>query len=954
MTEARKHLSQLLRDAAKSDIERKLTFYSQGSLSMPNIITYSDLYKQARRYAGVLKGLHGFQHRKPVLLYLDDHCDAITWFWAVTLANALPVPAPAFPNAVEDRHKYLCHLASLLGSPLCITKETLMEQFDGNHGIQLHTVESLRRTSVNPTPATNGERGSTHEGPGPASSDTAVLMLTSGSTGNSKAVRLTHRQMLASVVGKALVRPLPSNKPLLNWIGLDHVANLLETHLLALHLNLDQVHVHATDVVSTPEIFFDLLSRHRVSRTFAPNFFLAKLVSAIQDSTNSWDLSSLEILISGGEANDVDTIVALNTIAERNGAGPNVVMPAFGMTETCAGSIYNTECPQSDMLAGRSVASLGHCMPGIEMRVVEHKDDGIHVVPLGEMGDLEVRGDVVFEGYYRGDEATRDAFTPDGWFRTGDRANVDQQGNLNLVGRVKEVFNINGVKYSCAHVQASLEQAVGARVDRLISFPSRAPKAATEQVTVAFIPLDHASDPEHLIAISNDIMRCCVLLTGSRPCVFSLRDPSSLPISALGKISKAKMRALFESGAFSAALDAHHTTTTTTLKAQSAQNGDGPQTPTETQLLADLHAVFGAPAALLGVDSCFFDFGFTSMDLIRLKRLVDRRRRRAPRTPLVTFLKHATVRSLAAALDAPSGSDASNYDPVVTLRAAGRKPPLWLLHPGVGEVLVFVPLAAHLAGDDDDRPVHALRARGFEAGERPWRGVDEAVAAYAAAIRARQPRGPYALVGYSYGAMLAFEVAKRLEGGGGGDVSGDGDAEEANQVRFLGCLNLPPHIAFRMRRLDRGLCLLHLALFLGLAGEAYAELAEGRLFGVPYDDAVAEIREVVDRRRLRELGLDEAGLLRWADLAFGLQSMAVDYEPKGLVDSIDVFHAVPLKAVAKSRDDWLENHLGKWKDFSRSEPRFHRVGGAHYTMLGPEHVAQFALTLKAALRDRGI
>lgn len=82
--------------------------------------------------------------------------------------------------------------------------------------------------------------------------------------------------------------------------------------------------------------------------------------------------------------------------------------------------------------------------------------------------------------------------------------------------------------------------------------------------------------------------------------------------------------------------------------------------------------------------------------------------------------------------------------------------------------------------------------------------------------------------------------------------------------------------------------------------------------------------------------------------------MAADYEPSGTVEVLDVFHARPLKVAAASPEDWVHNHLSHWKHFCRTEPRFHHVGGAHYTMLGADYVAGFASTLQAALKDRGL
>lgn len=101
--------------------------------------------------------------------------------------------------------------------------------------------------------------------------------------------------------------------------------------------------------------------------------------------------------------------------------------------------------------------------------------------------------------------------------------------------------------------------------------------------------------------------------------------------------------------------------------------------------------------------------------------------------------------------------------------------------------------------------VFALRARGFESGHSYFESLDDITSTYTIAIRRQQSRGPYAIAGYSYGAMIAFEFAKRLE-------REDGEPS----VQFLGIFNLPPHVKHRMSQLDWGLCLLNLCSFLGL------------------------------------------------------------------------------------------------------------------------------------------
>ncbi|TVY33327.1 Didemethylasterriquinone D synthetase, partial [Lachnellula occidentalis] len=102
------------------------------------------------------------------------------------------------------------------------------------------------------------------------------------------------------------------------------------------------------------------------------------------------------------------------------------------------------------------------------------------------------------------------------------------------------------------------------------------------------------------------------------------------------------------------------------------------------------------------------------------------------------------------------------------------------------------------------------------------------------------------------------------------------------------------------------------------------------------------------------LSLTPVALVKWANLAFDLQSMAVEYEPSGSVAKMDVFYCTPLAVVAQDREQWLREHLVLWRDFVRAGGvAFHEVAGEHYTMLGKDHVFTFQKTLKRVLKSRG-
>ncbi|KAI1371714.1 acetyl-CoA synthetase-like protein [Hypoxylon crocopeplum] len=969
-------LQDVLRRQAESSRQRRLLFYPLGNTSHAIEVTYGDLFHQAKHNSFRVRSLEEFKVSQPLLLHFDDHWDTILWFWSVLLAGGVPVISTPFSNAEEDRSQHIKALSGLLQAPVCFTRSRLLPLFDKDQYFRLKTVETLlgearagsaqcERPQCNVcggdsvNAVLDGVQNMDSDVCGSNSEEaiarrkdsTMMLLLTSGSTGNAKAVKFTHSQVLAAVAGKAALRPNPPDQPFLNWIGLDHVAGLIEIHLQALWLGVDQVHASAADVVPSPRIFLDLLSRHRVSRTFAPNFFLARLVSTIDVSEaaeREWDLSGLLGVVSGGEANDVKTCLAASTMFQNLGASTEVLIAGFGMTETCAGSIYNGQCPSYDIAQGNVIASLGKCISGAEMRITSPESITGLAGP-DEVGGLEVRGSVVFGGYYRNQNATDEAFTTDRWFRTGDRGFIDGNGNLNLVGRSKDVININGVKIATGDIQEAIEQALGDQVGRLVVFASKT--AYTERVTVAYVPAMFPISDETAAAIARLATRACLLRTGTCPLIFPLLEQSlpKLSISTLGKISRVKAAVLFANGEFDRDIEFHEHAMRRAAK-NSRKCDMKWATQAETQLIEDVAEALDTNAGMLDIhaDTCVFDIGFTSMHVIKLKYRIDRRL--GMDFPVVHIIKNLSIRSLAANIDAhvhrPKSLDLEHtpvrsYDPVIVLRPEGIKTPLWLVHPGVGEVLIFVRLAQNLARDN--RPVFALRAAGFEPGQQFFSSIQETVDIYTAAIRRRQPHGPYALAGYSYGAMLAFEIAKRLEGDGA-------------VVRFLGSFNLPPHIKTRIRQLDWSTCLLNLAHFLDLLPENVSDslVADGALDRLPHAVAMQQVLEMANAPRLKELGLDRKALMRWVDVAYSLQSMAMDYNPSGKVDSIDVFHAIPLKAVSNSREQWLCENLSRWEDFVREPPRFHGVQGAHYTMISAQYVKSFASTLMKALKARGL
>ena len=940
------NLSRVLEHAAAS--RAGLIIYPPGDTESPSRITYQDLLVSAKCKARFLHSLGAAAESPIILLHFDNHLDNIEWLWATVVAGFLPAISTPFVNDLGQRKKHLLHLNSTLDYPLMLTTARLKSQFLGIQQLKLHSIEEVQNecdfkdADDHPfdSPTTVVEHETFHRGTSANPQDLAVLMLTSGSTGHAKAVCLRHGQIIQAVKGKTEYHGTSSETVFLNWIGMDHVANLTEIHLHAMLMAAEQVHVHATDLLVQPSMFVSLLSKHRVAHTFAPNFFLAALRKSLETAAGAKlcdgaDLSKLRAIISGGEASVVETCDALTKLLGHYGVQGDFIRPGFGMTETCAGSIYGLSCPAYELRRGLEYGCLGSCIPGIQMRVVS---DAGSIAAQGEIGHLQVQGSIVFERYYNNTEATASSFTNDGWFVTGDRAFLDEAGNLNLSGRAKESIIINGVQHYPHQIESALEDAYlpGVVPSFFVCFAHRPPGSQTEHFCVAYCPTYAKHSIITRVETNDAIARISAMICGARPFQIIPLDRSQLPKSALGKISRIKIKTAFEAGLYQDILQEH-------LCALQAHKSSMRQkrilTETEKVVLSTFVGILELDSEGINLESNMLEAGTTSIDLLKMQKVLQTKFAIAD-LPLIVLLTNPTIAGMSAAIDRSKG-DASDkgfdYNPVVPLGTKGNRTPLWLVHPGVGEVLVFLNLAKFIT----DRPVYALRAKGFEQGEDFFDSIPEVVETYRECIRRTQPQGPYAIAGYSFGAMLAFEISKRLEA-------------EGENVRFLGSFNLPPHIKTRMNQLDWIEVALNLGCFLDLYSEEYQADISPDMHERKPQEVLSFIMDKAPPTRLAELSLTRPKLERWIALAHAMQNAAREYDPSGSVANIDVFYCTPLAFVSKDRQQWLEEHLKNWKDFSREEPRFHEVDGAHYTMLDPKNIYSFQRRLKAVLSERGL
>jgi 3-phosphoshikimate 1-carboxyvinyltransferase len=270
----------------------------------------------------------------------------------------------------------------------------------------------------------------------PTADATAQLLFTSGTTGEPKGVMQPSANLVRAVSMEIRHLGLDADDAVWAPSPLAHQTGFLYGMTLAIVLGVPQILQSEWDARRA----VSSLNAHRATFVQAATPFLADLVKAVQEIGEAPE--HLRIFVATGAT--VPRSLAEHA-SEVLGAK---VCGAFGTTETCLGAL-STPTDAPELRWGTD----GRVLDGVRLRVT---DDRGAVLPPGAEGNFEILSPTTFEGYLDRVDLTAEAFTPDGWFRTGDLAMVDESGYVRITGRIKDVINRGGEKIPVAEMEQLL------------------------------------------------------------------------------------------------------------------------------------------------------------------------------------------------------------------------------------------------------------------------------------------------------------------------------------------------------------------------------------------------------------------------------------------------------------------------------------------------------------------
>lgn len=345
-----------------------------------------------------------------------------------------------------------------------------------------------------------------------AATDLAVILYTSGTTGRSKGAMLSHGNLRANALTLQAYWGWRPNDVLIHALPIFHTHGLFVAANGALLNGSAMIWFNRFDAKA-------VIARLPEATIFmgVPTMYVRMLK---EPALGAEVCRSMRLFLAGSAPLLSQTF---DTWKERTG---HTIVERYGMSET----VMLTSNPYHAEAGERRAGTVGFALPGLGLRIV---DGAGALCASGAVGDIEVKGPSVFDGYWRAADLTRDAFTPDGWFRTGDVGMIDAQGYVVIVGRSKDLIISGGYNVYPAEVESYLNALPGVAESAVVGVPH--PDFGEAVIAIVAVKRGSAPDPVALIAALKS-----KIASFKAPKAIFLVD--ELPRNVMGKVQKALLR----------------------------------------------------------------------------------------------------------------------------------------------------------------------------------------------------------------------------------------------------------------------------------------------------------------------------------------------------------------------------------------------------------------------------
>jgi amino acid adenylation domain-containing protein len=764
--------------------------------------------------------------------------------------------------------------------------------------------------------------------------NTAYVIYTSGSTGRPKGVLGLHRGAVNRFQWMWRAYPFDEGEVSAQKTSLSFVDSVWE--IFGPLLKGVPALILAEETVGDPRELVRALAEYRVTRIVLVPSLLRVLLNAFVDLGR--ELPDLMYWVTSGEAVSLDLCRRLKEKMPQC-----VLINLYGSSEVSADATFY----EVGDTARQSSVPIGSPIANTDAFVL---DRGLQPAPLGAPGELYIGGAGLARGYLERPELTAERFVPHPFsaragaslFRTGDMARRLPSGEIEYLGRVDQQIKIRGFRIELGEIEATLLQHPEVREAVVVAAEGKDEDRRLASYIVAR-RLDRVPTAVELRAFLEAKLPDFML-----PSVFVSTE--NFPHTPSGKVDRRALSSRRLEGV------------------GSSEPFVAPRTRLEETLARVWESALGRER--VGVHDNFFEIGGHSLLAAQVMFAVGEAV--GFKLPLRALFESPTVSRLAERIEAaegyrpPEGGGIDSEPPLspdtsnqfllalgqapamlrstdggrrrevqesgragrqsqsprlVLLQPYGVKRPFFCIHPISGDSFCYQELANELG---TDRPFYALQARGLGAEAAPHTRVEEMAFDYACEIRLVQPEGPYLVGGWSFGGLVAFEIARQLR-------------SEGLEVAFVALLDTRLPLAGEGENDDDAALLA--GILVGLPSIPVDELR-----GLAADRQLALVLERLKRANAVPRALDAAWFRNYFEVYRANHHAALVYKPKPYPGKVTLFRAADQGSA--NSDGWHQD----WTSLAAAV-EVHQVPGSHQDIVKKPHVQALAKRLRSCLES---
>lgn len=471
--------------------------------------TYAQLLASSRNFAKKLLNDSADLNEARVAFMVAPGFDYVTIQWAIWQAGGVAVPLcisyplPSLQYVIEDTEAEII----VLGAEF----EHILSEYSKEKNIRLIVLNTENQADTNSINL-----------PEIAKSRRAMILYTSGTTNLPKGVVTTHANIEAQV--STLIAAW-------QWSKTDHILCVLPLHHVHGIINVVASALWAGAKLEFLQNFseaavFEVFSKGKVNVFMAVPTIYFKLISHFEKENTenqqriSTILSKFRLMVSGSAALPVSVLEKWQTISG------HTLLERYGMTEIGMGI-------SNPYIGERKAGYIGNPLPTVEVRLVDEENK---IVAFEESGEIQIKGPSIFKEYWRKPEATKAAFTEDGWFKTGDIA-VVENGYYKILGRDSiDIIKSGGYKISALEIEEILRSHPAIADCSVVGLPN---EEWGETVAAAIISVNKELK-------INELSNWIRTKLPAYKCPRTYKIIEELPKNAMGKVVKNELKKMFD------------------------------------------------------------------------------------------------------------------------------------------------------------------------------------------------------------------------------------------------------------------------------------------------------------------------------------------------------------------------------------------------------------------------